>query len=572
MKHTVEKCFHVGDMDCSSCAGRIQDRLAKLPGVRDVAGNPVSRRLRVHYDPRELTIDAIREEVGRLGYTARDEDEAKGSRAAPVGTWSTPEAIRTYVSGGLLVLGLGLRVIGGDPRLDSTIDRPIGFPGALPIDLPVGPVPASGLLFILAAVVGGWNFFPKGVRAARALSLDMNFLMTVAIVGAVGIGEFLEAGAIAFLFSLAELLEDFSVDRARRSIESLLDLSPETASVVVDGREETRLVGEVFPGDHVVVRPGERIPVDGTVEEGASAVDQSPVTGESMPVEKGRGDEVFAGTVNAEGHLRIRVEKEADETTLARMIHLVEEAEGRKTRSERFVERFARWYTPAVTVGAVLLVAGPPLLLAAPFSEWFVRGLTLLVIACPCALVISTPVAVVSGVTAAARNGVLIKGGVHLEAMGEVAVVAFDKTGTLTRGHAEVVEVLPAPGADRTVDDVLALAAALERRSEHPLARAVVRAAEETRAGGETYPPGGEGSADGIAAPAASELASELSVTIDAFESIPGTGVRALLDGEEYVIGKPDLFTEVGELEADLHRLRQAGRTVILVGTPDRPV
>jgi len=530
VKGTVEKRFRIRDMDCPSCVTRIQDRLERLPGVREAAGNRVSRRLRVLYDPRELNPDAIREEVGRLGYTASDEDDER-PEAEPVGTWSSPEAARTWVSGALMLLGLALRVAGGGPVLD----------------LPIILLSTSGLLFVLAALVAGWNFFSNGVRAVRTLSLDMNFLMTVAILGAVGIGEYMEAGAIAFLFSLAELLEDFSVDRARRSIESLLDLSPDTATLVVEGREETRLVEAVSLGELVIVRPGERIPVDGTVEEGASAVDQSPVTGESMPVEKGEGDEIFAGTVNGEGHLRIRVEKEADETTLARMIHLVEEAEGRKTRSERFVERFARWYTPAVTLGAVLLAAGPPLLVGAAFDVWFVRGLTLLVIACPCALVISTPVAVVSGVTAAARNGVLIKGGVHLEAMGEVDVVAFDKTGTLTRGHAEVVEVVPSPGADLSSDRVLALAAAFERRSEHPLARAVVRAGAE-------------------------EGAPDLSDTVEGFEAVPGRGVRGRIGGEEWVVGKPDLFMEVGEVEADLRRLRQAGRTVVLVGPPDRPV
>ena len=531
MQETAEKRFLVGDMDCPSCVTRIQSRLEGMPGVREASGNPVSRRLRVRYDPDALTPDAIRREVGRLGYTASDEDgEGRRPELEPPDTWSSPEAVRTYVSGGLLLGGIVFHLAGADPLLR----------------LPAGPLGPGGVLFLLAALVGGWNFFPKGIRAARTLSLDMNFLMTVAIVGAAGIGEYLEAGAIAFLFSLAELLEDFSVDRARRSIASLLDLSPETATVVENGRKEVRLVERVAPGDLVLVRPGERIPVDGQVEEGASAVDQSPVTGESMPVEKGPGEEVFAGTVNGEGHLRIRVTKEADETTLARMIHLVEEAEGRKARSERFVERFARWYTPAVTVGAILVAAGPPLLAGAPFDVWFVRGLTLLVIACPCALVISTPVAVVSGVTAAARNGVLIKGGVYLEAMGEVDVVAFDKTGTLTRGHAEVVEVVPAPGSGLSPDELLARAAALESRSAHPLARAVVRAAGEWGA-------------------------PDLSARVDAFEAVSGRGVRGRVEGREWAVGKPDLFRGPGALEDDLHRLRRTGNTVVLAGPPERP-
>ena len=538
---TSEAVLTIPEMDCAGCAQRIRDRLCTLDGVDDAAGQPVSRRMQVRFDPERVTLDRIREEVGRLGYAARELDGARRTVDASA-TWTGPDAVRTWVSGGLMAVALLLRWWTDGPVL---------------LDLPLHDLHPSGLFFILAAVVGGWNFFPKGLRSARVLSLDMNFLMTVAIVGAVGIGEYLEAGAIAFLFSLAELLERFSVDRARQSIESLLDLSPDMATVVVDGHEERRYVEDVPPGALVVVRPGERIPVDGTVEGGGSAVDQSAVTGESMPVDKGEGDEVFAGTVNGEGHLRIRVDRAAEDTTLARMIHLVEEAEGRRTRTERFVERFARWYTPTVTVGAVLVAAGPPLLTGAPFAEWFVRGLTLLVIACPCALVISTPVAVVSGVTAAARNGVLIKGGVHLETMGEVEIVAFDKTGTLTRGHPDVVDLVPAPGSGAGEDELLRLAAAVERQSEHPLARAIVRAADaRVRAG-----TGGD-----------SRVSSPDAPGVEAFESIRGLGVRARVDGRLVQVGQPELFDNTADLDDDIHRLRREGKTVVAVGPREGPL
>ena len=536
---TFETVLTIPEMDCAGCAQRIRDRLCTLDGVDHAAGQPVSRRMQVRFDPQRVTLDRIREEVGRLGYAARELDGVRHTVDASA-TWTGPDAMRTWLSGGFMAVALLVRWFTDGPVL---------------LDLPLHDLHPSGLFFILAAVVGGWNFFPKGIRSARVLSLDMNFLMTVAIVGAVGIGEYLEAGAIAFLFSLAELLERFSVDRARQSIESLLDLSPDMATVVVDGHEERRYVEDVPPGALVVVRPGERIPVDGTVEGGGSAVDQSAVTGESMPVEKGEGDEVFAGTVNGEGHLRIRVDRAAEDTTLARMIHLVEEAEGRRTRTERFVERFARWYTPAVTVGAILVAAGPPLLTGAPFAEWFVRGLTLLVIACPCALVISTPVAVVSGVTAAARNGVLIKGGVHLETMGEVEVVAFDKTGTLTRGHPDVVDLVPAPGCGAGEDDLLRLAAAVERQSEHPLARAIVRAADarvDAMSGG----PSGLSDAP----------------VVEAFESIRGLGVRARVDGRTVQVGQPELFDALADLDDDIHRLRREGKTVVAVGPRERPL
>ena len=522
----------VPEMDCAGCAQRIQDRLRGVEGVSDAAGQPVNRRLRVRYDPGVVSVDRIREEVGRLGYAARE--ETSGARALEAASlWKGAAATRTWISGALMAVALAIGAAGEGPRI---------------VELPVEELRLSGLVFVLAALVGGWNFFPKGARSARALSLDMNFLMTIAIVGAVAIGEYMEAGAIAFLFSLAELLERFSVDRVRRSIESLVDLSPEMATVLVDGEEIRRYVEDVVPGDRVVVRPGARIPVDGMVERGASGVDQAPVTGESMPVDKGVGDEVFAGTVNGEGHLRLEVTRAARDTTLARMIHLVEEAEGRRTRSERFVERFARWYTPAVTVAAVLVAFGPSLVLGAEFSVWFVRGLTLLVIACPCALVISTPVAVVSGITAAARNGVLIKGGVHLETMGDVRVVAFDKTGTLTQGHPEVVDIIAADGSGYDPSTVLAHAAALERHSEHPLARSIVRAA---------------GGAGKPAAPVP---------VVEDFESLRGLGVKGRVGGEMWQIGRPDAFAHAAEMTDDVRRLQEEGKTVVLIGPAESPV
>ncbi|MFW6193658.1 MAG: heavy metal translocating P-type ATPase, partial [Gemmatimonadota bacterium] len=379
------------------------------------------------------------------------------------------------------------------------------------------------------------------LRAARTLALDMNFLMTVAIVGAVILGEYLEASAIAFLFSVAELLETYAVDRARASIEALMDLSPERATVVRDGDEVTVAASEVRTGDRMLVRPGERMAADGRVVEGRSAVNQAPITGESMPVEKAPGDEVYAGTIAEDGFLAVTVEKAAEETTLAHIIHLVEEAETHRAPSERFVDRFARWYTPAVTAGAVLVAAGPPLLAGGDPATWVLRGLTLLVIACPCALVISTPVAVVSGITAAARNGVLIKGGNHLEKLGEIRVVALDKTGTLTYGHPEVSDVEIA-GEEGDPDRLLATAAALESRSEHPLGRAVVRGARHR----------------GLLSKAAD---------VADFEALAGRGVRGRVDGSEVVVGREELFGRVRDrLSARADALRAEGKTVVFVG------
>jgi Cd2+/Zn2+-exporting ATPase len=493
--------FRVDRMDCPSCVAKIEGRLLKMDGVRSVQGSPVARTLTVEMDAGTVGPEELREAMGHLGYLAQALDE--DSQPAPaVATWSSREARIAYGSALLFALALLLRFAGVDPYVAS---------------LPLHELHLSDGVLVLAALVGGWNFFPKGIRAARALALDMNFLMTIAILGAVGIGEYVEAAAIAFLFAFAELLESYSVDRVRASVESLMELTPDSATLLRDGMELRVTAGELVLGDVVLVRPGERIPVDGTVVEGASAVDQAPITGESLPVDKVPGDGVFAGTVNQEGYLHIRVDREAGRSTLARIVHLVEEAESRKTRTERFVERFARWYTPAVTIGALLVVAVPTLVFAEPFTPWFVRGLTLLVIACPCALVISTPVAVVSGITAAARNGVLIKGGLYLEAMAEVRAVALDKTGTLTFGHPEVVQVLPRPGV--TEDDLLLRAAAVERFSTHPVAVAILEAAE-----GRGLHPHWE---------------------VTEFTSVTGMGARAELDGEEHRVGKPDLLLQL---------------------------
>jgi len=294
----------------------------------------------------------------------------------------------------------------------------------------------------------------------------MNFLMSAAIVGAAAIGEYVEAAAIAFLFSVAELLEGYAIDRARRSIETLMSVAPDTATLRREGEEIVVPAEDVVVGDCVIVRPGDRLAVDGRVTQGASAIDESTITGESMPVSKEIDDDVFAGTINREGYLEVEATRPASESTLARIVKLIEEAESNRAPSERFVERFSRFYTPAVTIAAVLVTAIPTLAFGGDFDVWFLRGLTLLVIACPCALVISTPVAVVSAITGAARHGVLIKGGSYLEALGGTKVVALDKTGTLTRGEPEVTDVVAFNG--RTREDVVILSAALERHSRHP--------------------------------------------------------------------------------------------------------
>lgn len=510
--------FRVGEMDCPSCLAKIEGHLGSMEGVCAVSGSVLSRTLAVTVDEGRLAEGDVQAEVARLGYAAEPVGDGRPETGFAT-TWLTTQARRVYVAFALAAVAAVVRFASGDPTLFT---------------VPLYAVQLSDLAFVLAALVGGWNFFPKGLAAARRLSLDMNFLMSVAIVGAVLLGEFFEAASIAVLFGIAEMLEAYSVDRARASIESLMDMAPDWAVVVRNGVENTVPASSLVAGDELVVRPGDRVAADGTVLEGASAIDQSAITGESLPVEKAAGDAVFSGTINRAGHLRVRVDRPAGESALAKIVRLVEEAEASKTQSERFVDTFARYYTPVIAATALLTAVVPPLLFGAPAALWITRGLTLLVIACPCALVISTPVAVVSGLTAAARHGVLIKGGSYLEALASVRVFALDKTGTLTVGHPVVRSVI---GDRIDENDVLARAAALERRSEHPLAHAIVEEADRRGLDHARF-------------------------RVASFEAIPGKGARATVDGEAHVIGRPDLFPGVDVPSG----LQARGESVVGIG------
>lgn len=506
-----ELAFHVEGMCCASEVRQIEGRLADVPGIV------------------ELTFDAVRQRLGVVGEVVPGEIERAvaelGMKAHPIGVvrpdrgwWERRSRLALTVLSGLFwVLSLVADYV-------------------LASEWPV-------LALAVAAVVsGGWHVFPRAWQAATNRALDMNFLMAVAAVGALVIGAYEEAGSLMFLFAVAQLLETHSMDRARNAIRALMELAPAEA-VVLRGGEEVRVPADrVRVGEVVLVRPGGKIPVDGEVVAGGSGVNQAPITGESTPVEKEPGDEVFAGTLNGEGVLEIRSTKPASDTTLARIVHSVEEAQATRAPSQTFVDRFARVYTPLVVGAAVLAAVLPPLLGFGAWGEWGYRALVLLVVACPCALVISTPVTVVSALAGAARRGILIKGGLHLENAGRVRAVALDKTGTLTRGEPAVVDVTALDGADP--DEVLALAASVEVRSEHPLAGAVLRHAESR----------------GIR-PRPAEDAT----------AVVGRGIRARVDGEEVFAGSARLFEESGALSDELHDtldgLAARGRTAILVGS-----
>ena len=402
-----------------------------------------------------------------------------------------------------------------------------------------------GIACDLAAI--GVSIGPPALRAVQSIRqrvLDINVLMMIAVGGAAMLGDWLEAAAVLWLFGVSQWMESLSMQRASHAIRSLLNLTPAKALVRRDGGERLVDVSTVTVGERVMVRPGERIPVDGVVAGGVSAVSQAPVTGESLPIDKGPGDDIFAGSINGTGALEIEATREASQSTIARIARLVEEAQARRAPIQTFVDRFARWYTPAVITIALLVAVGPPLVLggnAAAFSTWVYRALTLLVVACPCALVISTPVSIVSALTAAARAGVLVKGGAHLERLGAVRCIAFDKTGTLTHGAVTVTGVFPLGGA--SPHGVLSVAAALESRSEHPIGRAIVTRARDH---GLAVAPGED------------------------YRALPGLGAEARVHEQLAIIGNHRLFEErqlcTPSLHDHLDRVSGGGGTAVLVG------
>lgn len=567
--------LRVPEMDCPTCARTVTDAVSAVSGVETVRTRPASGTVVVEFETVETDRPAVIDAIERAGYavvddhrSAQETSTASNPAVDRPAVWRRPRGMATLVAGILLALGLGIEFLLAGRNVSV-------------VEVVASSIRVSGVMYLAATAAGGWIILGHGVRSARALRLDIDFLMSAAIMGAItasvlgGAVLYLEAATLAVLFNVAELLETRAMNRARSSLRELLELAPNEATVIRDPEsdsptEETIPADTVTVGDVVAIRPGERVPVDGEVVSGTTAVDESPVTGESVPVDKGPGDELYAGSINEGGYLEVRATAAGDESTLARMTRLVAAAEERSTDHERFVDRFSSYYTPVMVAVAIALAAGPPVLLGAPWVPWFVAGITMLVLACPCAFVISTPVSVVSGITAAARNGVLVKGGDHLEAMGNVDVIAMDKTGTLTRGELTVTDVIPV--GDRTVHDVLRCARGVEQRSEHPIASAVVERADGA----------------GVA-----------SVDVQAFENRAGEGVTATVDGVDHYAGKPGLFNELGfdlrhvhavdpagevsdeirdrceragclNLLADtIPRLRTEGKTVVVVGRSD---
>ncbi len=532
--------FKIHGMDCVEEVIVLRRELGPVVGGEDrLAFDILNGKMTVTPAAAEVSRETIIQAVARAGLRAEVwREEPEGPREE--GFWQRRgRTVLTAASGIFTLAGFLVHVwIAGGVRAALGAEG-MGLAHEVPL--------ASQVLYGLGILAGAWYFLPKAWHAARRLRPDMNLLMTVAVAGAVGIGEWFEAATVAFLFAVSLALESWSIGRARHAIAALMDLAPPTARLrTAGGREEQVPPGQVPVGAVFVVKPGEKIPLDGRVTRGASDVNQAPITGESVPVPKRGGDQVFAGTINGDGALEVECTKPAEDTTLAHIIRMVGEAASRRAPSEQWVEKFARVYTPAVFALALGILVVPPLLFGGAWREWFYNALVLLVIACPCALVISTPVSIVAALTAAARHGVLIKGGLYVEAPAHWRAVAFDKTGTLTEGKPCVVEVVPLNGHDDR--ELLERAAALESRSDHPLARAIVAYAQER----------------GVK-PAPAED----------FQMVQGKGATARFDGQPYWLGSHRYLEERDQKTAEVHQrleaMSTAGRTVVVVGN-DRHV
>ena len=504
----------VEGMDCSDCARVIEHSLGRMEGVLTVNVNYAAQKMRVEFDSQKTSPGAIEKRVQSLGYTI----PTTGLRS-----WyqANRELLFSLISGLLLLTGWVGEAFFGLPAIAA-----LGF-------------------YIAAYVFGGWDISQHAWHALKEKHFDTDLLMVMAAIGAALLGEWAEGALLLFLFSLGHALEERALDRARAAIRALADLAPKTALVKRDDKEIELPVEQLQLEDVVIVRPGVRVPVDGAVLVGQSGVDQSPVTGESLPVDKTAGDQVFAGSVNGEGALEVKVTRLAKDSTLSRVMKMVEEAQTQKSPTQQTVEKFERVFVPGVLIVTALIISVPPLF-GVPFQVSFIRAMTLLVAASPCALALGTPASILAGVAQAARNGVLVKGGVHLENLGRLKAIAFDKTGTITHGKPEVTDVVKIPNPKNQIpneDELLALAAAVESRSGHPLAQAVVRAAQ----------------LKGLALPQIGDV-----------ESLTGRGLRSIVDGQTVLIGNLRLMTEsnvsvLDDGRAHLERLQGEGKTIMLV-------
>jgi len=526
-------------MDCAEETQALRQTVGRLPGVASLDFNLLNGTMEVGFSDEALDDATVVAAAKKAGLDAVPQDAAPGAlNGTPdgAGYWQkNGRALLCGASGLLILAGCSAHAVLHHGFFHALLGTGSGATHRYPF--------LSILFYAAASVAGSWSILPKALGAVRRMRPDMNLLMTLAVTGAMAVGEWLEAATVAFLFSLSLLLESWSVARARRAIKSLLNVTPSTARTLCprDGDIVEKPVDDIPVGATILVRPGERLPLDGVITKGTTAINQAPITGESVPVRKGPGDEVFAGTINETGAFEFRVTLPVEDTTLNRIIRMVEEAQSRRSPSEQWVEKFARIYTPVMMLFAVLVALVPPLLFGGAWGAWFYEALVLLVIACPCALVISTPVSIVSALASAARNGVLIKGGAFLETAATLKAIAMDKTGTVTRGHPEVQTVVPLNGHTET--ELLERAAALETHSDHPLARAILRYAGARQV---TVPPA------------------------EGFRIFKGKGAEGFVGGRLFWLGSHRLLhekdLETPEMHGRIEAMEDSGHSVVVIG------
>ncbi|MGE7983731.1 heavy metal translocating P-type ATPase [Solibacillus sp. NPDC093137] len=508
------KTFNIVGMDCSSCAKSIENHISTLPSVKSVNVNFSTGKMKIEHSN---SVQEIISEVSKIGYQASLVDKNLQQQVEQKGKIFNGNNL-VILSGVLLAFGF----IGS-------------FAGIPPV--------LSTILYAIAMVISGVKPVRSAFYALRSRSLDMNVLMSAAAIGAAIIGEWFEGATVVWLFAIGNYLQNRSIERTRNSIRNLMDLAPAEAWVKVGAEISKVPVDEVNVGDIIVVKPGEKIPLDGEIVIGESSINQAPITGESIPVDKTIGDTVYAGTINEHGSLDIKVTKLVEDTTISKIILLVEEAQEKKAPTEAFVDKFASIYTPIVFIVALVMMVLPPLLGFGTWGEWFYKGLELLVVACPCALVISTPVAIVSAIGNAAKNGVLIKGGTFLEKAGAITAIAFDKTGTLTEGKPKVTEI---KSFDKSEEELLSIALTLEEYSTHPIAKAIVNHANEK----------GIKSKNG-----------------DSFKSIVGKGVQATIQEETYYAGNLKLFENLHisleNVVEPVQKIQRKGKSVVIIGSQE---
>lgn len=525
--------FKVHGMDCAEEVATLKREVGPVVGGEEHLAFDLLNAKMIVSEGASASSEAILRAVAITGMNAEPWQELAGS-GPEKSTRQKLQLVLTILSGGLTAMAFGLHVWSSGGFHEALGAEGMGHIHRIPW--------VSKGAYLGAIFTACWFIAPKAWLSARRLRPDMNLLMVVAILGAIGIGEWFEASTVAFLFAVSNALESWSLSRARRAVEALMDLTPTLVQLVKDGGTSSVRPEDVSVGALFQVKPGERVPLDGLIHQGTSALNQAPITGESMPVTKNPGEEIFAGSINGDGALIVKCSKPASDTVLARIIRMIGEASTKRAASEQWVDRFAKIYTPVVMILAILVALVPPVVMNGAWGDWFYRALVLLVIACPCALVISTPVSIVAGLASAARHGVLIKGGMYLEAPASLKAIAFDKTGTLTEGHPSVVQVAPWNGF--TEQELLRVAGSMESQSDHPLARAIVA---HVKSQGVVFIPAQD------------------------FQTLQGKGATAVLDGRTHWLGSHRFLEEQGaetaEIHAQLESLEGDGRTVVAFGT-----